>query len=176
MHRIAPSARLEAQIGELLTRGVSDDRERLGELGRLGARLVLQRAVEEEVAAFLGRARYERTSTATGSRFDLHLAVAIEDGQHSRHEAGVDVPLDQVSQPRQPFRREPTSSHLSPPHLVRSRVTCCPTTTRSARTCGRNPVPVALFIGKSARVVSLAPQSVSDRWNAGSSTTQRGSP
>jgi transposase-like protein len=28
----------------------------------------LQRAVDEEVAAFLGRARYERTSTATGSR------------------------------------------------------------------------------------------------------------
>src|SRR5207244_1043911 len=35
---------------------------------RLGARLVLQRAVDEEVAAFLGRAHYERTSTATGSR------------------------------------------------------------------------------------------------------------
>jgi transposase-like protein len=31
-------------------------------------RLVLQRVVDEEVAAFLGRARYERTSTATGSR------------------------------------------------------------------------------------------------------------
>jgi Transposase and inactivated derivatives len=40
----------------------------LGELGRLGARLVIQRAVEEEVAAFLGRARYERTPAAAGSR------------------------------------------------------------------------------------------------------------
>ena len=38
------------------------------ELGRLGARLVIQRAVDEEVAAFLSRARYERTPTATGSR------------------------------------------------------------------------------------------------------------
>jgi len=68
MDRIAPSARLEAQIAELLTQGVADDRERLAELGRLGARLVLQRAVDEEVATFLGRARYERTPTATGSR------------------------------------------------------------------------------------------------------------
>src|SRR5207237_1271740 len=68
MDRIAPSARLEAQIAELLTQGLADDRDRLAELGRLGARLVLQRAVDEEVAAFLGRARYERTPTATGSR------------------------------------------------------------------------------------------------------------
>jgi hypothetical protein len=42
------------------------DPERLAELGRLGARLMLQKA--EEVAAFLGRARYERTPEARGSR------------------------------------------------------------------------------------------------------------
>jgi putative transposase len=66
--RIAPSARLEEQINELLTGGLGEDGEHLAALGRLGARLVLQRAVEEEVAAFLGRARYERTPTATGSR------------------------------------------------------------------------------------------------------------
>src|SRR6266705_2593778 len=66
--RIAPSARLEQQIEELLTNGLGKDGEHLAELGRLGARLVLQRAVEEEVAAFLGRARYERTPTAKGSR------------------------------------------------------------------------------------------------------------
>jgi putative transposase len=68
MDRIAPSARLEAQIAELLTKGPAVDRERLAELGRLGARLVLQRAVDEEVAAFLSRARYQRTPAATGSR------------------------------------------------------------------------------------------------------------
>ena len=66
--RIAPSARLEQQIEELLTKGLGQDGEHLAELGRLGARLVLQRAVDEEVAAFLGRARYERASTAVGSR------------------------------------------------------------------------------------------------------------
>jgi putative transposase len=67
MERIAPSATLEAQIAELLSRGI-DDNEQLAELGRLGTRLVLQRAVEDEVTAFLGRARYERTSSASGSR------------------------------------------------------------------------------------------------------------
>jgi transposase-like protein len=68
MHRVAPSARLEERIAELLSSGLSEDGEHLAELGRLGARLVLQRAVEEEVAAFLQRARYERTAEAKGSR------------------------------------------------------------------------------------------------------------
>src|SRR6266700_4223822 len=66
--RIAPSVRLEQQIEELLTNGLGKDGEHLGELGRLGARLVLQRAIDEEVAAFLSRARYERNPDATGSR------------------------------------------------------------------------------------------------------------
>jgi transposase-like protein len=68
MDRIAPSARLEAQIEDLLGDALAVDGQKLAELGRLGARLVLQRAVEDEVAAFLGRARYERTATAVGSR------------------------------------------------------------------------------------------------------------
>jgi hypothetical protein len=65
--RIAPSAALEAAIEELLAEGLGDS-ERLAEIGRLGARLVLQQAVEEEVTAFLGRGRYERTAEARGSR------------------------------------------------------------------------------------------------------------
>jgi putative transposase len=68
MERIAPSARLEAQIEELLHGELATSAEKLAELGRLGARLVLQRAVEDEVTAFLGRARYQRTSEAAGSR------------------------------------------------------------------------------------------------------------
>ena len=35
-------------------------RESLSELARLGARLIIQRAVEDEFDAWLGRARYER--------------------------------------------------------------------------------------------------------------------
>ena len=44
--RIAPSARIEAAIEEVLLGGL-DDAARLSELGRLGARLVIQRAVED---------------------------------------------------------------------------------------------------------------------------------
>ena len=65
--RIPPSARIEADIEALLLAG-TDQPDRLSELGRLGAQLILQRAVEDEVTAFLGRARYERTPDAAGSR------------------------------------------------------------------------------------------------------------
>jgi transposase-like protein len=65
--RTAPSARLQAQIEALLSDGLGDA-EKLAELGRLGARLVLQRAVEDEVTAFLGRARYQHAPEAAGSR------------------------------------------------------------------------------------------------------------
>src|SRR5712692_9590190 len=68
MERIAPSVRLQAQIEELLGDELGANAEKLAELGRLGARLVLQRAVEDEVTAFLGRARYQRTPEAAGSR------------------------------------------------------------------------------------------------------------
>jgi transposase-like protein len=65
--RIPASARLEQAIADLL-----DDRncdpDCLSELGRLGAQLVIQRAVEEEVSEFLARARYERTPFARGWR------------------------------------------------------------------------------------------------------------
>ena len=65
--RIAPSTRIEEAIEEVLLGGISGPDE-LSQLGRLGAQLILQRAVEGEVAAFLGRARYERTESAVGSR------------------------------------------------------------------------------------------------------------
>src|SRR5256885_17044820 len=58
---VPPSAELEEQIDNLLAVGVGDDpRESLSELARLGARLIIQRAVEDEFDAWLGRARYDR--------------------------------------------------------------------------------------------------------------------
>lgn len=65
--RIAPSVQIEAAIEATLTGGVAGP-DQLSELGRLGAQLILQRAVEDEVATFLGRLRYERTPEAAGSR------------------------------------------------------------------------------------------------------------
>jgi putative transposase len=67
IHRVAASERVVEQIDAILLDGVADA-DRLSQLGRLGAQLVLQRAVEDEMTAFLGRARYQRCHEATGSR------------------------------------------------------------------------------------------------------------
>lgn len=65
--RIPPSARLEQAIADLLDDGHWDP-DRLSELGRLGARLIMQRAVEDEVSEFLGRSHYERAPSGRGWR------------------------------------------------------------------------------------------------------------
>jgi putative transposase len=58
---VPPSAEIEARIEQLLAVGVGENpRESLSELARMGARLIIQRAVEYEFDAWLGRARYER--------------------------------------------------------------------------------------------------------------------
>src|SRR6202049_1855665 len=58
---VPPSAEIQASIDKLLSRGsVEDPQTMLSELARLGARLIIQRAVEDEFDTWLGRARYER--------------------------------------------------------------------------------------------------------------------
>src|SRR6201995_1916036 len=58
---VPPSAEIEARIEHMLSVGVGENsRESLSELARLGARLIIQRAVEDEVDAWLCRARYWR--------------------------------------------------------------------------------------------------------------------
>jgi putative transposase len=58
---VPPSAEIQASIDKLLGSGLVDDPQKmLSELARLGARLIIQRAVEEEFDTWLGRARYER--------------------------------------------------------------------------------------------------------------------
>ena len=62
---VPPSAEIEEQIDRLLAVGVGEHpRESLSELAKLGARLIIQRAVEDEFDAWLGRARYERRPEA----------------------------------------------------------------------------------------------------------------
>src|SRR5204862_1805868 len=58
---VPPSAEIEARIEQMLSVGVGENpRESLSEMAKLGARLIIQRAVEDEFDAWLGRARYER--------------------------------------------------------------------------------------------------------------------
>ena len=58
---VPPSAEIQADIDRLLAKGMVDDPQKmLSELARLGARLIIQRAVEDEFDTWVGRARYER--------------------------------------------------------------------------------------------------------------------
>src|SRR5437763_12767399 len=62
---VPPSTEIQASIDKLLGKGMVDDPQKmLSELARLGARLIIQRAVEEEFDTWLGRARYERRPEA----------------------------------------------------------------------------------------------------------------
>jgi putative transposase len=63
---VPPSAEIEHRIDELLAGGIAAGGVEgpLSELAQLGAKLIIQRAVEEEFDAFIGRARYERKPDA----------------------------------------------------------------------------------------------------------------
>ncbi|WP_449066358.1 IS256 family transposase [Planomonospora algeriensis] len=61
--RVSPTQAIRAEIDALFTDG-RDLVEVLEDVARLGARLIIQTAVEAEVDAFLGRARYQRATAA----------------------------------------------------------------------------------------------------------------
>ena len=73
--RVSPTDRLRAEIDALFT-GERDLVEVLEDVARLGARLLIQTAVEAEVAAFLGRARYQRVAAAARPSRDTAMATA----------------------------------------------------------------------------------------------------
>ncbi len=59
MTSIAPSERLCRQLEDLID-GACDEDDPIEAIGRFGARLIPQQALEEEPTEFLGRERYER--------------------------------------------------------------------------------------------------------------------
>lgn len=67
MPRVAPSERFRAELDQALT-GVDEQQDPVETIGRLGARLILQQALEDEVSEFLGRARYERADETVAHR------------------------------------------------------------------------------------------------------------
>ena len=63
---VPPSTEIQASIDKLLSKGMVDDPQKmLSELARLGVRLIIQRAVEDEFDQWLGRARYQRRPEGT---------------------------------------------------------------------------------------------------------------
>jgi putative transposase len=59
MAKIVPSERLCRELDEVLA-GVGENDDPVEAVARLGARLIMQRAREDEVTEFLGRERYQR--------------------------------------------------------------------------------------------------------------------
>ena len=94
---VPPSAEIQASIDKLLSKGMVDDPQKmLSELARLGARLIVQRAVEDEFETWLGRARYEHEPGAEpGSATGFVLATCrpgrVSCGSRSRRRGGGDA-------------------------------------------------------------------------------------
>jgi transposase-like protein len=65
--RVVPSERLRQELDALI--GNSGElADPIEEIGRLGARLIIQQALEDELSEFLGRRRYERVDEKIGYR------------------------------------------------------------------------------------------------------------
>jgi putative transposase len=67
MTSTVPSERFRAELEEALA-GAERDDDPIETIARLGARLIIQQALEGEVELFLGRARYERGEELVGYR------------------------------------------------------------------------------------------------------------
>ena len=103
---VPPSAEIEAQIDQLLAVGVGENpRESLSELARLGARVIIQRAVEDEFDAWLGRARYERRPDY--QRGLRNYGSGLRNGFRPRRvqtlEGELEVEIPQVREAAEPF-------------------------------------------------------------------------
>ena len=67
MASIVPSERLRRELQEFVA-GAGDEHDPIEAIGRLGARLILQQALEDELTDFLGRERYERCGEPVAHR------------------------------------------------------------------------------------------------------------
>jgi putative transposase len=117
---VPPSAEIEARIEQLLAVGVgASPRETLSELARLGARLIIQRAVEDEFDAWLGRARYARRPRE--EREERGEETGLRNGFRPRRlqtaEGELEIEIPQIRQAAETF-----ASKLFPrtPKLVRT--------------------------------------------------------
>jgi putative transposase len=97
---VPPSAEIEGRIDELLAAGIAGDDPQgaLSQLAALGARLIIQRAVEEEFDAWLGRARYERRPDAPPGKRNGFRPRRV---QAAEGELTVEIP--QVRAAAEPF-------------------------------------------------------------------------
>jgi len=103
---VPPSAEIEDQIDQLLAVGVGENpRESLSSLAKLGARLIIQRAVEDEFDAWLGRARYDRRPDyQRGLRnYQSGLRNGFRPRKLQTAEGELSVEIPQIRQAAEPF-------------------------------------------------------------------------
>jgi putative transposase len=115
---VPPSAEIEARIERMLSVGVGENpRESLSELARLGARLIIQRAVEDEFDAWLGRARYERRRDEEKDSEEAGLRNGFRPRRVQTAEGELEIEIPQVRQAAETF-----ASKLFPrtPKLLRT--------------------------------------------------------
>src|SRR5213080_2683384 len=103
---VPPSAEIQASIDKLLSKGMVDDPQKmLSVLARLGARLIIQRAVEDEFDGWLGRARYEhRPAYQRGLRnYESGLRNGFRPRTVQTAEGELEVQIPQVREAAETF-------------------------------------------------------------------------
>ncbi|MQA74742.1 MAG: hypothetical protein GEU88_10460 [Solirubrobacterales bacterium] len=97
---LPPSAEIEKRIDDLLAGGVAagEPEGPLTELASLGAQLIIQRAVEEEFDAFIGRARYERKPEAPPGKRNGYRPRRMRTA-----EGEIEVEVPQLREAAEPF-------------------------------------------------------------------------
>src|SRR5437764_3358450 len=111
-HRVSPTGRIHGHIDELFASGRQLP-EILEEVARLGARLLMQAALEAEITEFLGRDRYQR-------------AAACEDGRPGSRNGYREVTVKttagpvQLSRPKLRGTTEAFASRLFGSHVTKT--------------------------------------------------------
>jgi transposase-like protein len=99
MKRIAPSEQIEQDLQEFLQGGMYGSQQPVSELVRLGAQLIVQKALEEEVRDQLERDRYERREEGQQG-----LRNGYEPGRIRSAEGEIVLQVPQVRGTQEPYR------------------------------------------------------------------------
>lgn len=122
MASIVPSERLRRELNDLVA-GVGEEDDPIEALGRLGARLILQQALEEGLTEFLGREHYERRGEPVShrngyERVTVKTTAGLPERLHRELKARYWRILDEASSVAEAARQS------------RTRAGCCQTRSR----------------------------------------------
>ena len=99
MKRIAPSEQIEQDLQEFLQGGLYNNQQPVSELVKLGAQLIVQKALEQEVRDQLERDRYERRQEGQQG-----LRNGYEPGRIRSAEGEIALQVPQVRGTQEPYR------------------------------------------------------------------------